>query len=102
MSKNLYEILEAFNAPIKFDQAWAVVYVYLNQAQRNDSWNLPNRLNDIHIYKDGKMEIREGSEKEKGLTLSELFFECSTVRHLDVFVQHLKQSYFPNWISEKV
>ena len=55
----LLAILEAFNAPIKFDQAWAIIYIvsltnfYLTVTLRNDHFftkNDKNRLSRHNIF----------------------------------------------------
>lgn len=62
---NLHDILDAFNAPIKFDQAWALVYAYLTKVQDQQSWSKVQSLRDIYIYVDGSMSIVNGANSEQ-------------------------------------
>merc|ERR1711892_496483 len=54
----LSHILDAFNAPIKFDQSWAIVYMYLAQSSENDeSFPLIENCAQIELESDGHVSI---------------------------------------------
>ncbi|CAG5099634.1 Oidioi.mRNA.OKI2018_I69.XSR.g16611.t1.cds [Oikopleura dioica] len=50
---SLAEILEAFNSPLKFDQAWALIHVYLSQVQDDPLWPMFNNLSEVSVHPDG-------------------------------------------------
>lgn len=68
ISFHLKEILEAFNAPIKFDQAWALVFVYLSKVQDDNRWDIIDSLQQIFIHQEGvsvqNISDQTGSEVE--------------------------------------
>lgn len=50
---SLAEILEAFNSPLKFDQAWALIQVYLRQVRDDQLWPIFNGLSELFVHPDG-------------------------------------------------
>lgn len=52
---SLAEILDAFNSPLKFDQAWALIQVYLTQVQNDPLWPVFDNLSEITVHPDGSI-----------------------------------------------
>ena len=61
---NLAEILDAFDAPIKFDQAWALVFVYLTDVQGQHFWPLIHSLNQI-IIKENSVAVQNDPKTQQ-------------------------------------
>ena len=64
ISFHLKEILEAFNAPIKFDQAWALVFVYLSKVQDDNRWDIIDSLQQIFIHQEG-VSVQNISDQDR-------------------------------------
>ena len=73
ISFHLKEILEAFNAPIKFDQAWALVFVYLSKVQDDNRWDIIDSLQQIFIHQEG-VSVQNISDQDRIKNLKSMAF----------------------------
>jgi len=53
----LLAILEAFNAPIKFDQAWAIIYIHLSLVEDNASFPLITSFSEVLLNSEGVVSL---------------------------------------------
>jgi hypothetical protein len=53
----LLAILEAFNAPIKFDQAWAIIYIHLSLVEENALFPLISSFSEVFLNSEGIVSL---------------------------------------------